>query len=1713
MSEEKRTQDNLEDKALNDMIDDFGDVFSEIKDKNDVESKENQPEEESAIRGIFGRIKKKNSHQQNSSSETEKKTSSMKLSDSQEILDLSKEVTESVKEEAVVVVKAEEESKGVTTITMKIPKLTDEKLAEIIAEQKQADESEKKAEDKPKEKVQNEKKSSESKNQDSNNEVDDTTNTKSQTEQKIEKNKSDEQENEIPEDFSQDTDEKPSFKSKFSKFLSTAKEKALYYLGFEDDEEYDDDVIFSTSSGVERSKNANPLDFDEEYKENIVYQAPDDEKKDDKPDLLKVAAQNTTINTDFDLTEDKSKETKTEAEKKSAKTETKSEIKGKPIEVETKSEVEEKPVETEIKPEVDKKPITAEIKSDTKVYKKKTDDELTFDEILAEEKRNRISIDIALDDDELSEDVSDSPLSDQLDFSILSEQIAGDALREPRKPKKSKIAKPIQAEETTKQVETEAKAEETAKPVETEVKAEETAKPVETEAKAEEITKPVETEAKVEETAKPVETKAKVEEPTKPVETEVKAEEIAKPVETETKVEESTKSVEVETKPDEDDINFKSVAQQIIAEAKVEKPTSKPVQSEVQTDDFDFDSPFIQIIDVPKKKHHIEKQAVAEEKAEPIKQAVAEEKTKPVEQVVVEEKTKPVEQVVVEEKTKPVEQVVVEEKTEPVEQAVVEEKAEPVEQAVVEEKAEPVEQVVVEEKTEPVEQVVVEEKTEPVEQAVVEEKAEPVEQAVVEEKTEPVEQAVAEEKAEPIEQAVAEEKAEPVEQVVVEEKTEPVEQVVVEEKTEPVEQTVVEEKIEPVEQAAVEEKAEPIEQTVVEEKAESVEQAVAEEKAEPVEQAVAEEKTKPKSEDNANPFIKIVDKVQPKKKPVAPVTQEKTFNPVIVESEKTIQEFKLDFAKENIPKTLLIYKRPLETSSFVVMAGKFTKTVRSEYRAYRYKPKPPEPPTTPDDKQNPPKAEQPKSQDKPKKSDESGKTSVFGEFSFRKLKKNSEPKQETVTKDEPEQKAQTQAEQKHTSVVKPVHKQEVQQTKAEETTKVKIPKPPIPKPKIPTVPPVVKAAVPSFIHKKQRPEIMPDIKEKEEPVQPKPEKPAKPKAEKKKNNKASEAKKAIKKKTQMLKLFSDDEDLDNDDFYSNDENREIEEYSSKNDEREIRSEINNNYRKLTFRSVIVAIGLVFSITLDILVGVISETFMNMPFGWLLVAFLNAIILCVCVVTCYVPIINGLIPLRHFKANSDTSLAVASFAGILQAFVSFFSPQSFINGHLHYYTTLVILGLLLNCIGRMLIIIRVHDNFKFIMKNPELYAGKIYTDERNAKRMFMGAPLNKPLIAYRKKTKFLSNFLQLSYAPDPSENIAAKIAPITSVVAIAAALLYAFIGGGVAEGASAFVLFAIILTPVCQLIAVNLPIKKLCSAVVKKGSMVTSYESVKQFCDTNAIIVDANDLYPSGTVTMSGIKTFSGSKVDDAIRGAAAVMFAVKAPMSSMFDNIIKSKRDTLPHVESVIYEDGLGLVGWVAGQRILLGNRRLLEAHGIKVPSVEYEKKYTDKSKQAVYLSLGGELVAMFIVTYKGSSYIAEELRNLEQNGVTILVRTIDSNITQDRIAEDFGVFYRSVKILPTGLGNITKEMTDTPDEETRAYIATKGGIQSFARAISGCIRIKSNVTLSIFLQMAGIILGFVLVGVITFISGIARLNILELLIMYVFCIIVGIVAPTIRKP
>ena len=43
------------------------------------------------------------------------------------------------------------------------------------------------------------------------------------------------------------------------------------------------------------------------------------------------------------------------------------------------------------------------------------------------------------------------------------------------------------------------------------------------------------------------------------------------------------------------------------------------------------------------------------------------------------------------------------------------------------------------------------------------------------------------------------------------------------------------------------------------------------------------------------------------------------------------------------------------------------------------------------------------------------------------------------------------------------------------------------------------------------------------------------------------------------------------------------------------------------------------------------------------------------------------------------------------------------------------------------------------------------------------------------------------------------------------------------------------------------------------------------------------------------------------------------PIANAFDSVVAENEETLPEVESVLYEDEIGLVGWIKSERILVG--------------------------------------------------------------------------------------------------------------------------------------------------------------------------------------------------
>ena len=599
----------------------------------------------------------------------------------------------------------------------------------------------------------------------------------------------------------------------------------------------------------------------------------------------------------------------------------------------------------------------------------------------------------------------------------------------------------------------------------------------------------------------------------------------------------------------------------------------------------------------------------------------------------------------------------------------------------------------------------------------------------------------------------------------------------------------------------------------------------------------------------------------------------------------------------------------------------------------------------------------------------------------------------------------------------------------------------------------------------------------------------------------------------LVGIFSKDESDDND-TVKEENSKPVEDYTGEEDEKSILYELNHNIRKLFMRSLLSGIIAAVVVVLTIVTRIFPNAICSaVPFAPAAYAILLFILMAASLVLNRVAMLSGLSPLVHIKGNSDTAVAVAGAAGMVQIIVSFFCLGDLNGFHVNYYTVIPMLAFFANNVGKLYMVLRVKDNFKFVSSKGQKYASKIYNNESVAMQMMSGTAADRPIIAYQHKTKFPSNFLKISYAPDPSEDLASKLAPITTIASIIIAVMYGVVKLSFADALNAFALITAVSVPVATLLSVNAPVRKLCKTLLSYGSMLSGYPSVKQFCDSTAIMIDANELFPAESISLEGIKTFEDYSIDESLLCGIAILKEAQNPIANAFDSVVAETEETLPEVESVLYEDEIGLVGWIKSERILVGSRTLMEKYSVEVPNMEYEEKYTSQGRQVTYLSRAGRLVAMFVTRYTPDAQLKAEMQRAETNGISFLIRTTDYNVTNDLVAKLYDLFYRSIKVLPTGLGNVLREAEDTVEETSRSYLITNGKAASLARAVTGCVKIKHNISLSIIIQLIAVIFGLLVASTLSLYAGVQVMGSLEVLIYALFWGAAAVFAPAVQKP
>ncbi len=452
--------------------------------------------------------------------------------------------------------------------------------------------------------------------------------------------------------------------------------------------------------------------------------------------------------------------------------------------------------------------------------------------------------------------------------------------------------------------------------------------------------------------------------------------------------------------------------------------------------------------------------------------------------------------------------------------------------------------------------------------------------------------------------------------------------------------------------------------------------------------------------------------------------------------------------------------------------------------------------------------------------------------------------------------------------------------------------------------------------------------------------------------------------------------------------------------------------------------------------------------------------------------DGFVALFRLKPNGETVPAVVGSVVWIHTVLQWLRLSEVEAGNAPLLTALGGLVLFLCGIGKLLRVARIRRNFALVGAEGDKVAASIVQDERTAIEIGRRAvATGVPRVAYFRPVKFLDDFLANSYMDDRYDTLLKRYIPVAFGLAVVAGTLYGALVTGFWEALTLFTMLVCILLPAASL-ALNIPLSRECKRQLEQGNMLCGFAAAERFGNIHGVALDVSDLYLHDSVVLHGIRTFGSTRIDEAIMDAAAVAICTEGPLAGLFLRIIEQKTEILQAVDNLVFEQDMGFSGWVGGRRVLVGNRKLLENHGVDTPSGDYERKYKKDGRELVYLSVAGELSAMFVISYATDEDVENALHDLQDADVSLLVRSCDPNVTEESLCAGFRLDDFYLDLLTASAGRLYDHLRHRDEDRESAGAAVDGTAEGISRLLTGCKRLRRRGITAMILQLVGALLG-----------------------------------------
>ena len=488
---------------------------------------------------------------------------------------------------------------------------------------------------------------------------------------------------------------------------------------------------------------------------------------------------------------------------------------------------------------------------------------------------------------------------------------------------------------------------------------------------------------------------------------------------------------------------------------------------------------------------------------------------------------------------------------------------------------------------------------------------------------------------------------------------------------------------------------------------------------------------------------------------------------------------------------------------------------------------------------------------------------------------------------------------------------------------------------------------------------------------------------------------------------------------------------------------------------------------------------------------------------------GISGLSKGKFTGETAVTVMVLVSILTSLVMFFDLSG-VTENYPVYTVAVIMCVVFNCLGRTMETTRAINAFKTATakRQDNLFTIQNIDDlntAQNIGRVFAG---NNPDLKYSCKTMFPGRFVYNSFASNPADRFTKLFFPVFAVLSLIVAVIAAIVNQDVIVAFSTLMAALLVSFPTTLLFTLNFSLASVNKKLAKRRACITGYNSTANIDKTDAVVVDAIDLFDVSKCNFHGMKDYGTVRVDDIILYAAAMLTNSRGPLAHVFDKaIIGDRRELLPEVEDLRYEERLGLTGWIRGEKVFVGNRNLLINHNMEAPPKGAEVACLKEGKKVLYIAIDGRVAAMLVVEYGKNEEMKKHLAKLEKNGITIVVSTNDCNIDEEFLSLEYNMPRESFKVVGDFEGGLLDGYIHRVRKTANAKLIHDGTSLSLFETFASAFSYSGSVKLTFIIQAIMMLAGLITAAVFAF-GG--NLSVFTAGIVVIVQIIIAVITTTV---